>query len=225
MSGSPIAPPVSPLQLTPTAPLEGIDVSHHQGRLNWSGVSGIDFVYMKASEGVRFADPCFAANWAGTGGQRLLRGAYHFFRPQQEAEAQAWHFLQVVGKLQPGDLPPALDLEPTSLAGEWVELLPAERVARVLQWLEAVKQGSGRRPLIYVSPAFWRDVLGGSAALSAFPLWIAEYEVMQPRVPPAWPTWTFWQYSQAGRVAGVAANVDRNRFQGTRTELETLATS
>ena len=205
------------------APLEGIDVSHHQGRVAWSEVRGIEFVFLKATEGAHFTDPCFAANWGAAAAQGLLRGAYHFYRPAQDPAAQAAHFLAVMGRLGAGDLPPALDLEATAEPGEW-EQPPAERLARLQQWLTAVEQGCGRRPFIYVAPVFWRDVLGAPASFGAYPLWHAEYGVERPHVPTAWLTWTLWQFSQTGTVPGVTGRVDRNRFQGGRSDLERLAT-
>jgi len=224
MTESTIRTPADAAPPDPATTLEGIDVSHYQAEVNWPEVSGIAFAYLKASEGTQFTDPCFAANWVGAGAQGILRGAYHFFRPRQDPVAQARHFLQVQGVVGAGDLPPVVDLEPTSAPDEWQALPMRERVERVQQWLTAVEQASGRRPVIYVAPVFWRDVLGAPASFGAYPLWHAEYGVERPHVPTAWPTWTFWQFSQAGTVPGVTGRVDRNRFQGGSSDLERLAT-
>lgn len=59
----------------------GIDVSAHQNLIDWNLVAadGIEFVYIKATEGGDFVDEEFAENWAGAGDLDLDRGAYHFF--------------------------------------------------------------------------------------------------------------------------------------------------
>ncbi|GAB1403428.1 hypothetical protein MASR1M74_06060 [Lentimicrobium sp.] len=98
----------------------GIDVSHHQGKINWTEVaekdiSGkhISFVFIKATEGVTRQDRHFMHNWKKAGEAGLIRGAYHFFHPSRDAAAQAENFIKNV-QLQPGDLPPVLDIEVTN---------------------------------------------------------------------------------------------------------------
>jgi len=90
----------------------GVDVSAHQGVVNWREVAGdnIGFAYIKASEGGDFEDSRFASNWRGAAEAGLARGAYHFFTLCTGGVAQGHHFLSVA----PPDhdaLPPAVDLE------------------------------------------------------------------------------------------------------------------
>jgi GH25 family lysozyme M1 (1,4-beta-N-acetylmuramidase) len=94
-----------------TAP--GIDVSYYQGSIDWNAVqaSGIAFTFVRVSDGATFSDPKFAANYAGAQTAGLIRGAYQFFRADQDIDAQANMMIAAVGTLQPGDLPPVLDVE------------------------------------------------------------------------------------------------------------------
>ncbi|KAF9150928.1 hypothetical protein DFQ26_001418, partial [Actinomortierella ambigua] len=93
-----------------------IDVSHWQGPVNWAGVKagGIEFVYIKATEGTTYRDPNFNQNYPGATNAGLIRGAYHFARPgESSGRAQAEYFLGHGGGWS-GDgktLPGALDLE------------------------------------------------------------------------------------------------------------------
>src|SRR5215467_14678034 len=99
-------------QGAPTNPgsvVNGIDVSHFQGSIDWEEVAaqGIGFAFVKATDGLG-TDPAFATNWSGANQAGILRGAYHFFRPKLSAIDQAKHFCEVVESLGVRDLPPVL---------------------------------------------------------------------------------------------------------------------
>ena len=194
-------------------PLPGIDVSHWQGAIDWDGVAGdgVEFAFIKATEGGDYTDPRFAANWAGARQAGVVRGAYHFFRPQTDAMAQAAHFLRTV-PLAPGDLPPVLDVEVTD--GRSLDVV----AAGVRTWLQEVERATGRRPIIYTRASFWTAQMGGG--YGGYPLWVAHYGVASPNIPSGWSGWTFWQHSDAGRVDGIAGDVDLNWFNGDRDALE-----
>ncbi len=197
--------------------LPGIDVSHWQGTIDWERVAdaGIGFVFIKATEGGDYTDPKFAANWAGAARAGIPRGAYHFFRPQTDAAAQAQHFLNTV-QLRAGDLPPVLDVEVTDGRSA------AAIAAGVRTWLETVERATGRRPILYTRAGFWNQVGGG---FGVYPLWVAHYGVSEPAIPSGWSGWTFWQHSDAGRVDGIAADVDLNWFNGGLAELEAFVST
>ena len=93
--------------------LKGVDVSSYQGTINWSSAraDGITFGFAKATEGETIADSTFAGNWAGMKAAGVVRGAYHFFHPNESATAQADFVLSKVGTLEAGDLPVVLDLK------------------------------------------------------------------------------------------------------------------
>ncbi len=190
----------------------GIDVSDYQRAVDWSAVAGagIAFAFTKATEGVSFVAETFASNWLATQGAGIIRGAYHFFRPLRDPQAQADHFLATV---QPGagDLPAALDAE----VRDGVDARAF--VDRMKEWLDAVEEATGRKPIIYTSPSFWEAL--GSPRLSGYPLWIANYGRSSPIIPRGWSTYTFWQYTSSGSVTGIAGMVDLNVFNGSLDDL------
>jgi lysozyme len=196
--------------------IDGIDVSHWQGTIDWQAVrgGGIDFAFIKATEGGTFTDPQFARNWAAAADAGIARGAYHYFRPNVDAVKQAEHFLRVT-RLGAGDLPAVLDVETSDgLAGD--ALLRAIRT-----WLETVERATGKRPIVYTYPDFWNRYV--SASPGPYQLWIASYGRDQPLMPIGWSDWTFWQSSATGRVPGIQGDVDLDHFRGGATELAGLA--
>ncbi len=206
--------------------LPGIDVSHHNGRIDWDAVAGegVVFAYAKATEGTVMRDPRFSSNWKGMRDAGLLRGAYHFFRPAQSVERQAERFLARIGEPAPGDLPPMLDLEETSRASdEWLGIERSRRTLLALAWLDLVERALGRKPVVYTRAGFIRNTLGDPGALTGYPIWLAQYASAAPTVPAGWNTWSIWQHTDRGRVAGIAGNVDLDRFNGFRADLLALA--
>ena len=198
--------------------VRGIDVSHFQGAIDWSAVAkaGSDFAFIKASDGMRGGDPMFATNWSQAKAVGLRRGAYHFFRTQQDSERQAQQLLAMLGT-DSGELPPVLDFE---LLGE---ASPEQALAGAQRWMAIVEESCGREPIVYTGPAFWSAMLRNSPVLSDHRLWIAHYTLAsRPTLPSAWRDWTFWQYSEKGRVSGIHGPVDLDYFHGTMMELDAL---
>jgi len=198
----------------------GIDLSHYNGSVDFAKLStgGLAFAFVKASEGRFTKDPRYAANYAGLKQNQILRGAYHFFYPQLDVQAQASNFLSVVTQLNAGDLPPVLDVEVTGEQG-------ASAIAAAMQqWLNAVQQNLGRAPIIYTASGFWNTALGGTTSFAAYPLWVAEYTGnSSPRLPNGFADYVFWQYSESGSVPGIAGNVDLDQFNGSLADLNQLA--
>jgi lysozyme len=200
--------------------IAGIDISHYNGTVNYGQLSaaGVVFAYVKATEGRMTKDPLYATNYAGLSQNQILRGAYHFFYPQLDPAAQAANFLSVVAQLNPGDLPPVLDVE---ISGEQNY---GAIVAAMQQWLDTVEQALGRTPAIYTAPGFWNTVLNGTAAFSGYPLWVAEYTTSPaPQIPNGFSSYVFWQYSQSGSVPGIIGSVDMDWFNGSVSDLNQLA--
>jgi lysozyme len=209
----------------PANGIPGIDVSHYQGVIDWSALvagSAEQFVYTKATEGISSTDPYFHDNWANIKAVGLLRGAYHFFHPDQDAAAQADFFLGKLTsangstQLAPGDLPVTLDLETTGGCST------ATIIAGASKWLQIVATATGRQPLLYTFTSFWRNTLGNPTSLSNYPLWIAQYSVATPPVIGGWPSYTIWQFGQAA-VAGIKTQPDVDSFNGTPQQLQALA--
>jgi len=194
----------------------GIDVSHYQGSVDWQQVqvAGIQFAFAKATEGITWSDPEFATNWAGMKTAGILRGAYHFFEPDDDAAQQAEFFLQTV-QLESGDLPPALDVETAAATS-------AELWQGVQTWLEQVAAATGTTPILYMSPDF-ADDNDVPSSLAAYPLWVADYGVEQPTLPQGWTTWLLWQSSEDGTVAGIDGAVDLDEANGPLADLQAIA--
>lgn len=202
-----------------SATLQGIDVSHWQGRIDWPAVagSGKSFAIMKATEGTSYVDDTFAANWSGSASAGMIRGAYHYFHPSVDPVAQANRFADIMGPLSSGDLPPMLDLEDAD------RLSPAQVAQSTRRFLETLEARTGRRPMIYTGFYFWRDQVGDPPGFSGYPLVMAAYVSGCPMVPPSWGSFTMWQYTSSGRVPGIAGNVDLDLFNGDIDALRTLA--
>jgi GH25 family lysozyme M1 (1,4-beta-N-acetylmuramidase) len=203
--------------------LPGIDVSNWQHQIDWLAVAGTGnaFVFAKATEGTTFTDLTFPFNRSGATGLGMRFGAYHFARPTGSSDAaavasaiaQADHFLSVAEPL-PGGLLPVLDVE--NAGG-----LSVARLSLWVQtWLGEVVAQTGVKPMVYVSPSFWKTKLGDSpvVAVSGHRLWIAHWtKDALPILPGAgWGGlgWSFWQWSSCQKVAGIVGCVDADRFNG-----------
>ena len=211
---------------------KGVDVSHYNGAIDWTQVATASyrFVYAKATEGSTLIDPTYSINRAGGKSFGLRFGAYHFARPAGSSDparianavAQADFFL-TVAQPQPGELPPALDLETKN------GLSPAALQTWTNAWLGEIAARTGVNAVVYASPNFWKTALGdtGSVAGDGYRLWIAHWTTnAAPLVPGAnWngQGWTFWQWSDCAKVPGFAHCTDGDRYNGTDPGAVTIA--
>lgn len=188
----------------PIAPgAEGIDLSHHNGAVDWArlSTSGHSFVYLKATEGERHVDTRFQENWQGALRHHWQVGAYHFYLLCQDGQGQAANFIRQV-EVRADALPPAVDLEyahncaPRSGREETLDGIRA--------FLSALEAEYGAVPVIYTTPAFHAEWLAGEG-FERHPLWIRALDG-PPRLPHE-----IWQYSMKGRVPGIRGPVDLNR--------------
>jgi lysozyme len=95
--------------------LLGIDVSEYQGKIDWKEVDSIDqkvihFVLVRATAGKDRKDLTFQENWKTLATKKMIRGAYHYYRPNENSLEQANLFIRTV-RLKKGDFPPVLDIE------------------------------------------------------------------------------------------------------------------
>ncbi|MBI2896880.1 MAG: hypothetical protein HYY06_25200 [Deltaproteobacteria bacterium] len=200
--------------------LEGIDVSKWQGEIDWDRVAGagIRFAFIRATHGVDVIDEWFDENWRRAREVGIVRGAYQFYEASQDPIEQADVFIDMVGELAPGDLPPVVDIEsPDGNPGV------AAYQDEVRTWLDRVEGALGIPPIIYTGKYYWNDRLGGTDEFSDHPLWEAWWNDACPDTPSGWSRWTFWQYSSTGRIAGIGGDVDRDRFDGSIEDLNALA--
>jgi len=124
--------------------VDGMDVSYYETGIDWTAAhnAGIDFAFVRVSDGLQFADPKFSEYWAAAKAAGVIRGAYQFFRPAQSATAQADMMIAAIGTYTPGDLPPVIDVEVTG------GLSPATVAARVRTWVDRVHNALGVDPII-----------------------------------------------------------------------------
>lgn len=198
----------------PPLPL-GVDVSGYQPHINWSQVaaSGLSYAFVKATEGTTLVDHCFANHWAGAASAKLLRGAYHFFRPNLDGAAQARLFLAQL-QADPGELPPVLDVEVSDHASG------ALVVAGVSAWIDVVSKVLGR-PLIYTMPGFWNTLPVIPGIADRADLWVAHWDAKSPAAVKGLPNWKFWQFTNHATITGIPgqAAMDEDRFNGSPADL------
>jgi lysozyme len=185
-------------------PVQGIDVSHHQGRIDWGLLpgQGVDFAYVKASEGGDHRDRLFAVNWAGARRAGIARGAYHFFTLCRSGAEQAANFIAAV-PAEPDALPPAVDLE--FLGNCSRKVTPAQFHAELAAYIRAVEARYRQPVLLYLTAEFDRAYRVSEGVDR--PLWLREI-VRQPRFGAR--PWTLWQVSNFRRLRGVDGRVDWN---------------
>lgn len=194
--------------------IEGIDVSHWQGFIDWEAVAeaGIRFAIIKATGGGSFVDHCFGRNKLGAQKAGIVAGAYHFWRPRPSGTQQAEHFLRHLGD-PTGMLIPALDVE------RYATVPKAEVTRSALEWLRRVERELGVKPLVYANVWWCKHKLGAEIAQEGYPLWLAYWRPWPPKVSQArplggWTSWAIWQYYARGRVPGIRGHVDRDRLAG-----------
>lgn len=190
--------------------IHGIDVSRYQQLIAWEEVKAMQvgdirlgFAFIKATEGVGNMDPQFRRNWKRAKSNDIVRGAYHFFIASKDGKMQAENFIRRV-ELEPGDLPPVLDIEQRNGVSK------AQLRKEAQKWLDAVETYYKVTPIIYTNVDFYEQNLG--SAFDRYPLWAAHYyEQQKPRIKRPW---LFWQHNDAGNVNGIVSRVDFNVFNG-----------
>lgn len=198
------------MQSRNSANSQGIDISHHNGYVDWQKVSNtnIKFVIMKASESTRTVDDKLTENYEGARSVGLPVGFYHFAHVSNDPIKEANFYLSIVEGLTV-DLWHVLDLENGSLDDGGYSKAYVSDWAR--QWLKRVTECTGKAPMIYTGGSFARTYL--ESDLSVYPLWVAHYGTDTPMSNPVWSAWTIFQYSESGHIDGIADNaVDLNEF-------------
>jgi len=195
-------------------PVHGVDVSKYQGNVDWMAVAegGVNFAYIKATEGGDRLDPKFFQNWNGAKAAGLPRGAYHFVywcRPWNEN--MAW-FEQNVPR-DPDALPPVLDVEATPTSTTCPRRLEKEPTLREIKaMLVEMERHFGKKPIIYTTVDFY-EAMFSDGEMSEYPMWIRSTK-HHPSVRYGNRAWHFWQYQSDAWVNGIPTRVDRNAFYG-----------
>jgi lysozyme len=187
----------------------GLDVSEYQGKIRWTYVDTLEnkyplhFVFIRATVGKDRKDRQFNKNWLGAKENKMIRGAYHYYRPNENSIEQAELFIKTV-TLRKGDLPPVLDIEklPKNQSIENLKL-------GLKRWLNAVESHYGVKPIIYTGERYYDDFL--KEEFSDYLFWIANYNFYREEIDE---DWLFWQFTEKASVPGIKGNVDINIYNG-----------
>lgn len=195
----------------------GIDISEYNDKIDWDEVKEIDggypieFAFIRASVGNDRADFKFKKYWKKAKQKKLICGAYHYYRPNENSLEQAQNFINQVTLVE-GDFPPVLD----------IEKLPKEQSIERLKvglhrWLEAVEKHYGSKPIIYSSESYYEDFLKDD--FEDYPFWIANYTAFYKDIDDEW---SIWQLSENGKVDGIKGCVDINIYNGNSVQMKEI---
>lgn len=225
----------------------GVDVSHWSSRdsncraqvdprtdVDFSTFGGqrIRFVYVKATQDVRYRDCRFSEYWSALGAltskTRPLRGAYHFLTAISSGAEQAASYIKFRNQQAPftrDELPSVVDLEwdkTNTNPDRWVGVNNDKIVASVIAWLTAVEAASGKKPLIYTCNAWLKEhhfTMAQIMRLKSYGLWIADYSnshraIEVPSQPSVF-TLALWQFTAGAKLKfGSPKPLDASIFKG-----------
>mgnify|MGYP001351869947 CR=1 FL=1 len=201
-----------------TTQIYGIDISHYQddkSQIDWQTVSKnldphISFAYIRSTMGKDGVDKAFKYNFQEAQKNGIKVGVYHYYRPNEKADAQFENFLKNTPNI--GDMPPVLDIE------EIGDLRAAELRKELTRFLTLLKQKYNTEPIIYAPQRFYNTYLRNK--FSTYRFWIARHNgikespdnnnmkkepfLIDGRCP------LIWQYSGTGKINGISGNVDLN---------------
>ncbi len=194
-------------------PVHGIDIARYQTSIDWAKAraNGVNFAFIKATEGGDRVDEMFHSHWRGAASAGVRRGAYHFFYHCRAPEEQArWFFRQVPRRS--GDLPPVIDMEWTPDSPTCTIRRPAAEIrADAAVLIEMFTRHYGTAPILYTTVDFYEDnqmwKLGGTD------FWLRSVAAHPGERYPG-QHWAFWQYTSTGLIPGIAGEVDINAFAG-----------
>lgn len=198
----------------------GFDISHYQNKedIQWDslfieqGNIPLNFVVLRATMGSNGKDKHFNHFWKQAKKHNLVRGAYHFYRPDEDPKIQAYNFLNKI-HLEKGDLIPILDIEKSSKKISQKELNTNLKI-----WLKIIEEKYGKKPIIYTFYHYYKDYL--KQDFNEYPLWLANYNNLLEPSPS--DSWQIWQFTENGIVHGINTKIDLNVFNSEEFSLRKL---
>ncbi|RMZ57942.1 glycoside hydrolase family 25 protein [Chryseobacterium nematophagum] len=198
----------------------GFDISHYQNieDIQWDSLSvgnkiiPLEFVVIRATMGNQNSDKHFNQFWKEAKKHDMIRGAYHFYRADEDPIIQANNFLENV-KLESGDLPPILDIEKVPKRKTNQKLIEDLKV-----WCKIIEEAYGQKPIIYTYYNYYKDFL--EEEFQDYPLWLANYNDVPSPTPNG--NWDFWQFTENGIVHGINTKVDLDIYNGSIWSLKRL---
>ena len=181
----------------------GIDVSHHNGKINWDQVPDVDFVYIKATEGATYVDPVYQQNINGARARKFRVGAYHYFRTTSSVQKQFENYKKHVMKSDI-DLIPMVDVE------ECKKWSATQFQDSLMRFIQLVKSYYGKAPMIYSVNTFYNKYC--APRFNKYYLMVGRYGSYEPFIKGR-GTYTIWQKSQTGNLSGIPKNVDIDIFR------------
>lgn len=190
----------------------GIDVSHHNGVVDWKKVAkdGYKFVYLKLTEGKSYVDKTTYNNYIAAKNAGLRVGFYHYAHVTNHPVDEVNFFLQKLGEMK-ADLPHCLDLEESKGKSK------TQISTFALQWMEYLQKKTGITPVLYTGYSFLSNFTN---TMAKYPLWVARYAGGSKRVQgfttpgtsTIWRSWAMFQFTDSGKVNGIKGNVDINEM-------------
>ncbi len=180
----------------------GIDVSHHNGIINWKQVPDVEFVYIKATEGATYVDPLYLQNIRGARARKFRVGAYHYFRTTSSVQKQFENYQKHVKKSDI-DLIPIVDVE------ECKKWSATQFQDSLMRFIQLVKSHYGKAPMIYSVNTFYNKYC--VPRFNNYHLMIGRYGNDKPFIKGK-GTYTIWQKSQTGKLSGIPKCVDVDVF-------------
>lgn len=181
------------------------DVSNWQGPVDWPQERGeVVGAYTKVSQGITFVDPRAAERIKNATYAKVPIGGYHFATPGVGTPEQQADILCRLAPSHKGQLKPALDAE--SNPGH---LNTGQLATWFLGFVLEVKRQRGYYPVIYGPPSFLQGwpVLHPEV-FGLCPLWVADYGVRVPAIPPPWSHWAAWQWTDSFKDPAIGGTVD-----------------
>ncbi|MFJ2557472.1 MULTISPECIES: lysozyme [unclassified Streptomyces] len=206
------------------AQTEGVDVSSHQGNVDWPALwsSGVKWAYVKATEGNYYKNTSFTQQYNGSYNVGMIRGTYHFGTPNDSSGAnQANYFVDGGGGWSPDGrtLPGVLDIEWNPYGATCYGKTASQMVDWIRDFVNTYRARTGRDAVIYTATSWWKTCTGNYAGFGTTnPLWIARYDSTVGELPAGWGFQTIWQYTSTGPIVG-----DHNRFNGALDRVQALA--
>lgn len=197
----------------------GIDVSHHQGDIDWKMVKRdtVHFCFMKATEGTNFKDKRFKYNLTQAKKNKIAVGAYHYYRYNKNNILQFKNFISVVPK-NSIDFPPVIDAEYLGNPGLGDKKNREKFVKDLKEFQKMIRNYYGEEPIIYTDILFYNNVLKNDIKNN---LWMNDLHAKSINYLDS-SQWIFWQHSHKGNKNGIKGYVDLNVFNGTLEDFNRL---
>lgn len=203
----------------------GIDVSHHNGEIDWDKVSNnnIKFAFAKATERATFQDSKFQDNFQEIKDNDIKAGAYHVFRMTPDSQ-----FENIIDALNATDFSPGDRLAinvttgicgagQTSDCDDPAKYTNQERAEKLHSLLTELEEGIYKyKPIVYTSPEIWDAYFVQSGHdFSEYPLWVVDYRgKSNPQLPKDWQDTgkihDYWNYNDKATIEGITGNVSIN---------------